>query len=221
MNNWAGFKNKLLSHFINIIEQHNFLNLSSSSSIHSSVILKGVRISGTVNIGEGCKITNGVKINAGSNVSLGRYTSLNGPNMDITCKINPVTVGSFCSIARNVSIQEFNHRFDGVTTYHIHKNILMEGRMKDIYSNGAVEIGNDVWIGTQCVITSGAKIGNGAVIAANSVVTDEIPPYAIAAGSPARVIKFRFSDARMKEIEEMKWWDWDLNAIRLNREYFN
>jgi virginiamycin A acetyltransferase len=85
----------------------------------------------------------------------------------------------------------------------------LEGKSfkEDLVSKGNIELGHDVWIGTQCVILSGAKIGTGAVIAANSVVTGEIPPYAIAAGSPAKIIKYRFEEKVISELLQSKWWD--------------
>jgi virginiamycin A acetyltransferase len=163
----AKLKKRILSRVVSLLETHNRVNIKKGSVIHGTVKMQGARIRGSVDIGEGSRILGGVRLHGESKITIGRFTSLNGPNTDIISKIYPVTIGSFCSIARNVSVQEFNHRYDGVTTYHIHRNIFNDDRMKDIYSNGSIEIGNDVWIGTQCVITSGAKIGNGAIVGAN------------------------------------------------------
>ncbi|MFN4006516.1 MAG: CatB-related O-acetyltransferase [Chitinophagaceae bacterium] len=184
-----------------------------------STFFKGrVNINGSFSCGEGCKFLGDITISG--NVELGRYVSINGPNTDIFTAINTVKIGSFTSIARNVSIQEYNHNFKGLTTYHIHQNIFKESRLLDIYSKGDIEIGNDVWIGTHCVILSGVKIGNGAIIAANSVVNTEIPAYAIAAGSPAKVIGYRFERDVIEKIEKLAWWNWDLKKIELNKEIF-
>jgi virginiamycin A acetyltransferase len=87
-------------------------------------------------------------------------------------------------------------------------------------SKGPITIGNDVWIGTQCVILSGSTIGDGAVIAANSVVTADIPPYAIAAGSPARVLRYRFSDAIIERLMKLEWWAWSRVKLEQNRALF-
>ena len=159
-------------------------------------------------------------MDAGAEVSIGRYTSIMGPNTDIKSYIYPVKIGAFCSIARNVAIQEFNHKLDNLTTYHIHQNIFNTDRKNDIYSKVSVEIGNDVWIGTECLITSGAKIGNGAVIGANSVVVGEIPAYAVAIGSPAKVIKYRFDETTRNKIEQLNWWSWDIEKIKRNKRLF-
>jgi virginiamycin A acetyltransferase len=216
--------NKILNHLFNkflfIIENHNRIKVSDKSFIHPHAILKGVRISGNVIIADGCKISNGVTIDAGSTVTIGRYTSLNGPNMDIKSLINPVNIGSFCSIARNVSIQEFNHNYDNLTTYHINQNLFKSGRLKDVHSKGSIDIGNDVWIGTQCVISSGAKIGSGAIIAANSFVIGEIPPFAIAGGSPAKILKYRFDDKTIQRIQDLNWWNWSIEKIKSNKYLF-
>jgi virginiamycin A acetyltransferase len=214
-------RNRILNRVVYLLERHNRINLKPGSSIHATVKMQGVRIDGSVEIGEACRILGGVRLYGESKISVGRYTSINGPNTDIISRINTVNIGSFCSIARNVSIQEFNHRYDGLTTYYIHRHVFRENPTKGIYSNGAIEIGNDVWIGTQCVIMSGAKIGNGAVVGANSVVVGEIPPYAIVAGSPAKVLKFRFSESRIIEIESMKWWEWSEERLRQMRHLFD
>jgi virginiamycin A acetyltransferase len=218
---FSRFRRNVLNWLLRILDEHNRISSHPKSNIHPTVKLSGARISGHVEIGEGSKLLNGVVINAGLKVSIGRFTSLNGPNTDIICSLNPVTIGSFCSIARSVNIQEYNHKFNSLTSYYIHHNILKESRLKDIYSNGPVEIGNDVWIGAQCVIMGGARIGNGAIIAANSVVSSDVPPFAIVGGSPAKIIRYRFSESVIKEIEEMKWWDWPVEKIIKNKNIFD
>lgn len=162
---------------------------------------------------------------------MGRYTSFNGPGSYITAKIHKVSIGNFCSIARNCSIQEFNHITNRCTTYYIHRNLINAAdRQKyiwqgpeenDIESRGPINIGNDVWIGAQCIILSGVTIGNGAVISANSTVTRNIPPYAIVGGSPAKVIRYRFDDSIIDHLEVLEWWNWDDSTIRKNSELFS
>jgi virginiamycin A acetyltransferase len=96
-----------------------------------------------------------------------------------------------------------------MTTYFLRKNLEKKHSKEDLVSKGPITIGHDVWIGTHCVILSGAEIGTGAVIAANSVVTGAIPPYAIAAGTPAKVIRYRFDEKTINELLESRWWDKD------------
>lgn len=73
-------------------------------------------------------------------------------------------------------------------------------------TKGDIKIGNDVWIGVDCIIKRGLTIGNGAVIGANSVVTKDVPPYAIVVGSPAKIIRYRFEQQKIDLIENSKWW---------------
>jgi len=123
-----------------------------------------------------------------------------------------IEIGSFCSIAQNVTIfTGGNHRTDWITTFPFgHKN-------QDIFNNfdgkghphskGNVIIGNDVWIGRGTHIMSGVTIGDGAVIAANSHVVNNIPPYTIYGGNPARFIKYRFNKEHIEHLLKLKWWD--------------
>jgi virginiamycin A acetyltransferase len=89
-------------------------------------------------------------------------------------------------------------------------------KVMNLPSRGDTIVGNDVWIGYEAVIMPGVKIGNGAVIAAKSVVTKDVPPYTVVGGNPARLIKQRFSDAEVAQLLEIKWWDWDIEKITRN-----
>jgi acetyltransferase-like isoleucine patch superfamily enzyme len=122
-------------------------------------------------------------------------------------------IGKFCSIAEDVVVfLGANHRVDWFTTYpfgHIHETTfpkIKKGHGHPI-SKGNVIIGNDVWIATSAVIMSGVKIGDGAVIAAYSIVTKDVPPYTIVAGNPAKQIRKRFNDDVINKLLELKWWD--------------
>lgn len=79
--------------------------------------------------------------------------------------------------------------------------------------NGDTVIGNDVWIGYDCLIMPGVKIGNGAIISSRSVVVADVPPYAVVGGNPAKVIKERFSQEIVLALEEIAWWDWPIEKI--------
>lgn len=179
--------------------------LNGAVRVGDNVKIKDSVFGGKITLGEGTKIVGGVKLLG--EIEIGKYCSLNGPNLDIQAAINKVSIGNFCSIARNVTFQEFNHDPNRLTTYFVMSNLNNGNRKQDVVSKGAITVGHDVWIGTHCVVLSGANIGTGAVIAANSVVTGDIPPYVIAAGTPAKVIKYRFEDKKIKELLESKWWD--------------
>jgi len=125
-------------------------------------------------------------------------------------------IGKFCSIAPNVSILlGGNHNMAAVSTYPFWS------RYPKIASNNAthlqksgVEIGSDVWIGFGVTIISGVKIGHGAVLAAGSVVTKDVEPYAVVGGNPAKTIKNRFDVDVIAQLLDSKWWDKDIETIK-------
>ncbi len=77
-------------------------------------------------------------------------------------------------------------------------------------------IGNDVWIGYDALIMPGVKVGNGAIIAARSVVTGDVPAYAVVGGNPAKVIRYRFDDYTIARLNAIAWWDWPVEQISRN-----
>lgn len=77
-------------------------------------------------------------------------------------------------------------------------------------------VGNDVWIGMDAVIMPGVKIGHGAIVAAKSVVTHDVPPYAIVAGNAAKVVKMRFDEFTARRLLKAAWWDWPVDRIGRN-----
>jgi len=129
-----------------------------------------------------------------------------------------VNIGKFCSIAKGVKIYlGGNHDYYAITTYPL-KAKLLNKEVETPKSNGDVNIKNDVWIGRDVTIMSGVTIGNGAVIAANSVVTKDVEAYSIVGGNPAKLIKYRFSKETIEKLEEIQWWDWDIEKIKANIE---
>lgn len=127
-------------------------------------------------------------------------------------------IGNYCSIASNVNILlGGEHHSDWVTTYPF-KTLKNESDHleTDKKSKGSVTIGNDVWIGMNSIILSGVHIGNGAIIGTGSVVTKDVPSYAIYAGNPARLIRFRFGEDIINELNEISWWHWNEDKIAKN-----
>lgn len=125
-------------------------------------------------------------------------------------------IGKFCSIADNVTIMlGGDHRNDWLSTYPF--NDILKHEYGDIkghpHSKGDVWIGNDVWLGRDCKIMSGVHIGDGATVAGSSVVTKDVPAYALVAGNPAVVKKFRLLPGIRHMLLDMKWWDWDIEQI--------
>lgn len=115
-----------------------------------------------------------------------------------------------------------NHRMYSVTTYPF--NIMGHGweiatpTLADLPLKGDTVIGNDVWIGQNVTVMPGVHIGDGAIIAANSVVVKDVPPYHIAGGNPCKVIKQRFDDELIDYLLLIKWWDWPVRKIFDNLE---
>ena len=130
---------------------------------------------------------------------------------------SPVTIGSFCSISPHVQIITGGiHPSEWVSLYPFRLNWQLPGAHEDGMpaTRGPVAIGNDVWLGTECLILSGVKIGHGSIVAARAVVTRDVPPYAIVAGCPARVVRYRFAPDVIAQMLEIAWWDWDDARIR-------
>jgi len=130
-----------------------------------------------------------------------------------------VKLGKFCSVAIGVKVfLGGNHRSDWITTFpfgHTSKEIFnvsaVEGHGK---GNGDIIIGNDVWLARDCTLMSGITIGDGAVVAAYSHVTKDVPPYTMVGGNPARPIKLRFEQRIVDALMELKWWDLEIDDIK-------
>lgn len=131
------------------------------------------------------------------------------------------SIGSFCSIAVGLSVSNGNHPINILTT---HPSVvdkcfeLVEQYSKLLKTlhprNGLIIIGNDVWIGLNVTILTSVNIGDGAVIGAGSIVTRDVPPFAIVAGNPAKIIKYRFKPETIDAILKSKWWDRSDDEIR-------
>lgn len=133
-------------------------------------------------------------------------------------------IGKFCAIAKGIEfvMNGANHRMCSVTTYPF--NIMGGGweqftpALEDLPLKGDTVVGNDVWIGQNVTVMPGVNIGDGAIIAANSVVTKDIPAYCVAGGNPCKIIKKRFDDELISYLQEIKWWYWSPEKIFANLE---
>ena len=134
-------------------------------------------------------------------------------------------IGKFCMIASGVRfiMNGANHKMDGITAYPF--NIFgkdwkrVEPELSDLPFKGDTVIGNDVWIGSSATIMPGVKMGDGAIIATNATVVNDVAPYTIVGGNPAREIRKRFSTEKIAELLALKWWDWDIKKITENLEF--
>lgn len=129
-------------------------------------------------------------------------------------------IGKFCSIAQGTRfiMGPANHRISSVTTYPFHVfggewGERTPSHLSQLPHKGDIVIGNDVWIGRESTIMPGVKIGDGAIIAAFSVVTKDVMPYRVVGGNPARFIKKRFSDELTAILLALKWWDFKAEKL--------
>ncbi len=128
-------------------------------------------------------------------------------------------IGRYCALGWGIHIITSHHDMSGAN---IQVGMQQRHGFRDIWtSKGDVQIGNNVWIGDNAVILSGIKVGDGAVIGAGSIVTQDVPPFGVAAGNPARAIKMRFSPYIIDQLLEIKWWDWQEERIARNRAFFD
>lgn len=133
-----------------------------------------------------------------------------------------LVIGRFCALARGVRfiMNAANHTMGGASTFPFpmfgdgwlrHMDLLA-----DREPGGDTVLGNDVWLGAGVTVMPGATIGDGAIVAAMSVVASDIPPYAVAAGNPARVVRRRFAGEEIEALRKIAWWNWPIEVISEN-----
>ena len=134
-------------------------------------------------------------------------------------------IGKFCAIARGTTfiMNGANHKLNGFSTYPFY--IFGNGWQRvspqagELPYKGDTVIGNDVWIGYKATFMPGITVGDGAIIAAESVVVSDVPAYTIVGGNPARRIRQRFDDDAVRLLLDVAWWNWDIEKITRNLEY--
>ena len=128
-------------------------------------------------------------------------------------------IGKFCQIATGVRfiMNGANHAMDGVSTYPFQvMSKAWSSAPAKIKRKGYTIIGNDVWFGNSATIMQGVKVGDGAIIGTNSLVTKDVEPYSIVGGNPARLIRKRYDEETIEFLLKLKWWDWPLEKITKN-----
>lgn len=175
-------------------------------------------LSGNISFGEGASIDSARVF---GEITIGRFANVNGPGTVIEAFLNPVTIGAFSSVAMNCLIIDSNHRIDRATSFCVQHTFFGLPYGDDLTSKGPVTIEEDVWIGTGvAVVGGGITIGRGSVIAAGAVVTKNVEPYTIVGGVPGRAIGRRFSEQTIQVLEDSKWFEWDIETIKANRDFF-
>ena len=133
-------------------------------------------------------------------------------------------IGKFCALARGIKfiMNGANHKMSGFSTYpfYIFGNGWEKATPgeKELLFKGDTVVGNDVWIGYESTMMPGVKIGDGAIIAAKSVVVNNVSPYTVVGGNPAKVIKQRFDNEIIEKLLKIAWWNWDIEKISANLE---
>jgi acetyltransferase-like isoleucine patch superfamily enzyme len=139
------------------------------------------------------------KCRVGAYSTIGAYCTLFG-GRDDGC----ITVGRYAQLGPGVSVWAVNHGARHLTTYNT--KLLFEGRMKQFSVEAPIIVGDDVWIGANSILLPGVTVGNSTIIGAGSVDTKSIPPYSVAVGNPARVIRRRFTPEIRLALDEWQWW---------------
>lgn len=155
-----------------------------------------------------CEIKGNVTIRRGA--SLGERNRL----------IGDVEIGEFVALAPDVTIQEPNHAM-GKPAIQARFYDRMLGSSLGTSTKGPITVGADAWVGTNSTILSGVTVGPGTIVAAGSVVTKDVEPYSIVAGTPAEHVKYRFDEEIREALLELRWWTWDEERIRREADFFD
>ena len=149
--------------------------------------------------------------------NLGKHTYC-APDLTICCE--NTSIGSFCSIGPQVTLGHGEHPLNFLSTSpYLYFDELGFKTDKtpthgEFWQLEPIHIGNDVWIGDGVFVKNGVTVGDGAVLGARSVVTKDVPPYAIVAGVPAKIIRYRFDEPTRQELLRLKWWELEDDIIR-------
>ena len=176
--------------------------------LHPNAAVRQSTLGAYVEIGEGTQILETV---------MGDY-SYTARYADIAYSF----LGKFVNVAAFSRINPGEHPYHRASLHHfMHRSSYFwpdeqdEAAIFDWRRSRPVRIGHDTWIGHAAVIMKGVTIGNGAIIAANSVVTKDVPPYAVVGGTPAQLIKWRHPEDVAQRLQAMAWWDWDHLTLKL------
>jgi len=183
---------------------------SSGKAFLGKMIIAG---SPTLNIGKFTYFSGQSTINGTGNVDIGSFTSVaNGLQMFLSNINHPMQFATTFNLNSNSRMIEFG---DKVELPHF------ENEIKNLNKKRGITVGNDVWIGRDVMILNGIKIGDGCVIGARSTIIKNCEPYGVYAGTPARLIKYRFGHEMIDQLLNIKWWKWPLEKIKNNKLFFD
>lgn len=186
------------------------INISAGADvdIHAGCKLVGdIDLADSVTVGPGCELRGEVRVGRGTNL------------VDKNELIGDVSIGRYCAVGRRTVLHQQDH-FMHRPSIQMEFNSQMIGDALPFVGKGPIKFGSDVWTGLDSVVLSGVSVGHGAVVGANSVVTDDVEPYAIVAGSPAEHVGWRFDADLREQLLDIAWWEWSPSRIKHNREFF-
>lgn len=220
--NWTKIINRLLFFPAGILKgiaelaNNKARDIENRKRFPSSVVEKNCTFSDDTVIGKFAHILSGCIIN---HSEIGSYSYINRNSF-----IQHSKIGNYCSISTDVIIGPGAHPLDLFSTsplFYKARNtfkINVIGEDCGFAEYKEITIGHDVWVGTRAVVMDGISIGSGAVIAAGAVVTKDVPAYAIVAGIPARIIRYRFAPDTRNELLKTDWWSHGPEQIAGNRK---
>jgi len=198
------FVDRLENETSRIVDLHGTIRVSPGARIFRSTICGPLYLSKNTQLGP--------------DVVTGKYTGFNE-----SCFIARGSIGAYCAVGARSSFNPFNHPTNWLSIhefqYHSKAYDWIEEyrgfdrleRTPDMFET--VSIGNDVWTGHHVNVMGGVRVGDGAVIAAGSIVTKDVPPYAVVAGVPAAIKRFRFPDATIERLLRLRWWELELSEL--------
>lgn len=198
---------KIINYIRNRCSDHHIIVDPSASIGRGTSFFGDVEIGPNVSITWYCDLRGDIQIRKGTN--------LNGRNKII----GDISIGRFCAIAPRARIRTTSHPTHRPSMQSEFNDMLgISTKSRDL--GEPVTIGNDVWICADAKILSGVTVGDGAIIAANSVVVNDVEPYSFVAGNPAEHKKYRFDTHTREQLLELEWWNWTEEKIRKNEEFF-
>lgn len=205
------------------LQKNNYI--SDTSKLYRNVCIKESSIYEYASIGDETSIISSIisskceigrrNILINSSIGFASYTADN-------TAIRNTEIGKYCSISWNVSIGGAQHPMESPSTFdsYRYRKIFGTDIVIDDYTDNLskirTSIGNDCWIGNGAIINGGLKLGHGCVIGCGSIVTHDVPDYAIVVGQPARILRFRFDEDIIECLLKTEWWNWDRNTIKNN-----
>ncbi len=183
---------------------HEVMHVNSGARIIDSTIEGPLYLNRLTQVGPGARV--------------GKYSGLNE-----NCFFARGRMGAYCAIGARTAINPFNHPLSWLSMHEFqyhpkaydwvpeYREFSRLERTPDMFET--CTIGNDVWMGHNVNVLAGVSIGDGAVVAAGSVVTKDVPPYAVVAGAPAQIRKYRFEDKVIERLLQVRWWDFELSEL--------